>query len=255
MDYQGGAYAGLYLERLAEIAGIDAQFGGAAFGWRLTCETARHLALWMTFEDVIRVADLKTRPARFARVRQDVRAGDGQIVHMSEFMHPRFEEACDTLPDAVGRRLKDSGAARRLFAGAFAEGRRVTTSRLGGFLLLFGLARLRRLRPASHRYRVETARIEAWLASATNAARADYDLGVEVIRLQRLVKGYGETHERGLRSYGAILQVLGGLVERRGAAAAARTLAEAALKDESGRLLAREIERLGAPAMVQVPAL
>lgn len=255
LDYQGPAYAGLYLERLAETARLDRQFGGEAFGWRLTCETARHLALWMTFEDVIRVADLKTRPARFERVRREVRAADGQIVHMSEFMHPRFEEACDTLPDAIGRRLKDSGLARRLFGGAFAEGRQVTTSRLGGFLLLYAIAALRPMRPASHRFKAETGRIEAWLASAANAARADYDLAVEVVRLQRLVKGYGETHERGLRSYGAILHVVGGLIERGGAAAACRRLAEAALKDESGRLLAREIEALGAPAMAPVPAL
>ena len=141
-----------------------------------------------------------------------------------------------------------------MLGGLFSQGRQVSTSRLGGFLLLFGLARLRRLRPISHRQKTETARIEAWLTSALNAARNNYDLGVEIIGLQRLVKGYGETHERGLRRYGAILQTLQGLVEHRDSATIARTLAQAALKDDTGRLLAREIKAAGGAPMVELAA-
>ena len=255
LDYQGRAHAGLYLDWLVQVAQVDAQFGGERYGWRLTCETARRLALWMTYEDVVRVADLKTRPARFARVRAEVRAGDGQIVDFAEFMHPRFEEFCDLLPDAIGGRLKDSTGARRLLSGFFRQGRQISTSRLGGFLLLFGLARLRGLRPISHRHAVEQARIEAWLSSALNAARNNYDLGVEIIALQRLVKGYGETHERGLRRYGAILATLHGLVEHPEAAAMARAMAHAAMKDDSGRLLAREIQSIGGAPMVDLASL
>ena len=254
LDYQDRAYAALYLDRLAAVAQVDKQFGGARYDWRLTAAAARYLALWMTYEDVIRVADLKTRASRFSRVRAEVRATEGQIVDVAEFMHPRFEEVCDTLPDAIGRGLKESGSARRLFARFFDQGRQVSTSKLGGFLLLFGLARLRGLRPISHRHRSETQRIEAWLASAVNAARNNYDLGVEIIALQRLVKGYGETHERGLRGYGAILQTLRPLIERPDAANVARTLTQAALKDDSGRLLAREIATLGGPSMIEFAA-
>jgi indolepyruvate ferredoxin oxidoreductase, beta subunit len=255
IDYQDRAYAGLYLDRLEAIAKVDREFGGERFDWRLTRETARHLALWMTYEDVIRVADLKTRPGRFERVRAEVRAADDQIVDVTEFMHPRFEEFCDTVPDGIGRRLKDSGSARRLSAGFFREGRKISTSRLGGFLMLFLLARLRGLRPYSHRQKVETERIGAWLASATNAARMNYDLGVEIIALQRLVKGYGETHERGLRRYGAILHTLQGLLERPDADARARAMAAAALKDDTGRLLTREIEASGGAPMVELAGL
>lgn len=255
LDYQGRAHAGAYLDQLVKVAKVDEQFGGALYGWALTRETARYLALWMTYEDVIRVADLKTRPARFDRVRAEVRASNDQIVDFAEFMHPRFEEICDTLPDAIGRRLKDSTLARRMLGGFFREGRQVSTSKLGGFLLLFGLARLRGMRPLSHRQVVERGRIEAWLASALNAARNNYDLGVEIVRLQRLVKGYGETHERGLRRYGAILQTLHGLVEHPEAAAMARKMAQAALKDDSGRLLAREIAAVGGAPMVELTAL
>jgi indolepyruvate ferredoxin oxidoreductase, beta subunit len=252
IDYQDRAYAGAYLDRLEAVAKADADLGGAPFDWRLTREAARYLALWLTYEDVVRVADLKTRPGRFARVNAEVRARDDQIVDFTEFMHPRFDEVCDTLPEALGRRLKDSPRARRMLAGLFAEGRQVSTSKLGGFLLLFGLARLRGLRRGSHRHKTEMARIEAWLASALNAARNNYDLGVEIIALQRLVKGYGETHERGLRRYSAILATLQTLVEQPGADQLARKFAAAALKDDTGRLLAREIEAAGGAAMVEL---
>ena len=255
LDFQNGAYANLYLDRLARLAAADAQFGGERFDWRLTREAARYLALWMTYEDVIRVADLKTRGRRLERVRAEVRAQDDQIVEVSEFMHPRFEEVCDTLPHSIGARLEGSPRARRWFGGLFRQGRQVSTTRLAGFLLLFGIARLRALRPFSHRHHIETERIEAWLASALNAARNNYDLGVEIIGLQRLVKGYGETHERGLRRYGAILATLAPLVDQAGAAQTAGVLAKAALKDDTGRLLAREITAAGGAPMVEVAAL
>jgi indolepyruvate ferredoxin oxidoreductase beta subunit len=64
-DYQGLSYAQLYLDRLAPIAKADKD-------GRLTPETARQLALGMTYEDTIRVAELKIRPSRFERVRADV---------------------------------------------------------------------------------------------------------------------------------------------------------------------------------------
>ena len=35
-------------------------------------ELARHLALWMSYEDTVRVAELKTRDTRFARVRAEL---------------------------------------------------------------------------------------------------------------------------------------------------------------------------------------
>ncbi len=61
-------------------------------------EMARALALWMSYEDVMRVAQLKLRRARMDEVRDEVKAAPGQIVHVTEYMHPRWQEVCDTLP-------------------------------------------------------------------------------------------------------------------------------------------------------------
>src|SRR3546814_1717987 len=58
----------------------------------------------MSYEDTIRVADLKVRAGRFKRVREEVRAGPEEILGITEYMHPRPEEVCETLPAAIRRR-------------------------------------------------------------------------------------------------------------------------------------------------------
>lgn len=246
-DYQDAAYAGAYLDRLAAIASAEEQLGADAQA-PLTHAAARHLALWMAYEDVIRVADLKTRGTRHARVRQEAQGAGAQLLAVREFMHPRFEEMCDMLPAALGRRLIGSARARRWVAPLLERDRIITTTRLGGFLLLFGLARLRRFRRGTYRFAVEQARIDAWLETAINAARRDGALGIEVLRCQRLVKGYGDTHARGWRSFATIMGWLAANHGRADAARAVNTLREAALKDDDGRALAQAIAALSGDA-------
>lgn len=237
-DYQDARYASAYLDRLIAVADAERQLGGDG---TLTRETARHLALWMAYEDVIRVADLKTRGTRLARVVEEVRAGDDKIVRVTEFMHPRFEELCDTLPASLGRRLIGSPRARRWIAPLLERDRTITSSGIPGFLLLYGLARLRRFRRGTYRFAVEQQRIDAWLTNALNAARTDLALASEVIRCQRLVKGYGDTHARGMDNFAAIMRLLPTLAARGNGAVTIRTLREAALKDDEGRTLARAL--------------
>ena len=240
-DYQDAAYARAYLDRVIAVADAERQLGGNG-DWTLTRETARHLTLWMAYEDVIRVADLKTRGSRLARVLEEARGGSGTIVHVTEFMHPRFEELCDTLPRALGARLIASDRARRWIAPLLERDRTITTSKPGGFLLLYFLSKLRRWRRGTYRFAVERDRINAWLMTALNAARADPALAVEVIRCQRLVKGYGDTHARGMHSFASIMRTLPDLAARCGGAAAVRALREAALEDDEGRGLAKALD-------------
>ena len=247
-DYQDAAYASLYLDRLSAVADAERQLSPDP-DWTLTREAARYLALWMSYEDVIRVADLKTRGSRLARVLVEARGQPEHIVDVTEYMHPRFEELCDTLPWRVGERLLASDRSRRLIAPLLERDRTITTSRISGFLLLHGIARLRRWRRGTLRYRLEQDRIIGWLTSALNACRTDHQLAVEIIRCQRLVKGYGDTHARGLHNFATIMRSLPQLVERPGSAALVQTLREAALKDDEGRALTRAIADLGQAAV------
>ena len=246
MDYQDGAYAEMYLARLAEVLRSDSAAAGLAHGFGLTAAVARHLALWMSYEDTIRVADLKTRRSRFERFRGEVRAAPEQVVYVTEFMHPRFQELCDTLPAALGRRLGSSDRAARLLGPLFRHGRHVNTAKLTGFLPLYLLARLRRFRRRTLRHRVEQDRIEAWLARI-GASTGDYDLAVEIAECQRLIKGYGDTHARGLKSYAIIMQFVDRCVGHADLAPAVRRLRSAALADEEGHALESTLRELDPP--------
>ena len=143
------------------------------------------------------VADLKTRRTRFARVAGEVRLAREQLLDINEFMHPRVEEIADILPAGFGRWLLRSRAARAALDPFTRKGRVVRTSSLGGFLQLYAIAALRPLRRRSLRFGHEQARIVEWLAQVQRLATTQPALALELARSQRLVKGYGDTHERG----------------------------------------------------------
>ncbi|HEX7441167.1 MAG TPA: indolepyruvate oxidoreductase subunit beta family protein [Caldimonas sp.] len=238
IDYQDLAYAELFLDRMASIAG-----GPRDADDRLLNETARHLALWMSYEDTIRVAALKTRGARFERVRDEVRVGDDQVLAIDEYLHPRVQEIAESLPATLGRRLERPGWPRRLVERFTRRGRIVTTSSLGGFLMLTAVAGMKRWRRSTTRYAAEDAAIVAWLARIARAAQGNPELAIEVAQCQRLIKGYGDTHERGVRNFDAVMAA----VQRAGAAlapATLRELREAALADEQGAQLEATLTRL-----------
>jgi len=235
IDYQDPAHAALYLSRLEHIAALDEG------EWALTAAVARSLALWMTFEDTIRVADLKTRAARFARVRAEVRAAPEQLFGITEFMKPRVAEIAGTLPAPIGAWLLASPRLAR-WLGRMTGGKRVRTNTVSGFLLLHALGGLKRWRRGTLRFIEENGRIEDWLRRIERLAPVHYDLAVELARAQRLIKGYGETHERGWKSFTALLSRLEALAARADGAAVLARLHEAALADEDGKAFAKELD-------------
>ncbi len=244
VDYQDIKYADLYLDRLARICAIDKENAGDRRDWKLTCDVARHLALWMAFEDTIRVADLKTRASRFARFRIDVRADEGQIVHVSEYMHPRIEEICDLMPAWLGEKVLSTPALRSGLSVFFKKGRRIPTTKLRGFLLLNFIGSLKFLRRGSLRYKIEDVRINDWLQTIESVAREDYALACEIAGLQRLIKGYGDTHARGIGNYQTLLSLLDDIKLQAAPADTLASLKIAALADEDGVALGTAIGRL-----------
>ena len=240
IDYQDVRYAEEYLRRIQPILRAD----NPDMDYRLTIETARYLALWMAYEDAIRVADLKIRSTRFDRVRKDVQAEQGQVVTLQEFMHPRVQEICDIMPAWKGS-LHMKTPLLRNFIGLFCKrGRKINTTRITGFMLLFLIAGLRITRRSTLRYKTETAAMETWLATVLDCATGDYDLAVEIAECQRLVKGYGETHERGRASFERIMSTLDGLRKRPDAALKVRELRQAALADEHGETLEATLKKV-----------
>lgn len=240
VDYQDLAYAGLYLDRLALVARSD----DGARGFQLSGVVARQLALWMSYEDTIRVADLKTRSSRFDRARKEVRAKPDQIVYLTEFMHPRVREIADSLPAPLGHMVLDTPWINK-FVGRFCrKGRYIHSTKLGGFFLLKSLSALRRIRRSTLRYQEEQARIERWLARIEDLAGSHYDLALEIGRCQNLVKGYGDTHARGLGNFNRLMGAVDMLKSRADGAALLAELRAAALADDQGQALTEKLAGL-----------
>jgi indolepyruvate ferredoxin oxidoreductase, beta subunit len=234
-DYQDEGYAARYLDRLDAVRDADARYGTGDVA--LLRETGRYLALWMSYEDAIRVADLKIRRARFERVHHDSRAGERQVLRINEFLHPRIDELADVLPARVGHWLLGSRWAGRVIARITRQGTILETTSLSGFLQLYMVAGLRRWRRASLRFQREQAAIEAWLARIVALAGDNYALALEVAECARVVKGYGDTHRRGSRNFDVMIETLPRLQGRDDAARRLRTLREAALADDTGAKL------------------
>jgi indolepyruvate ferredoxin oxidoreductase beta subunit len=162
---------------------------------------------------------------------------------VTEFIRPRVAEIAGTLPAGVGAWLLRSPRVSR-WLSRWTRGRQIRTRTVHGFLLLYALAGLRRWRRGTWRFREENARIEAWLAAIERLAAARYELAIELARAQRLIKGYGETHERGWRNFSALVARLERLAARSDGAQVLSRLQEAALADEEGAAFERELAAL-----------
>ena len=238
-DYQDVASAAEYLQRLEVIRDLDAKSGRGDFA--LLNETARYLALWMSYEDAPRVADLKIRRSRFDRVHQDARVEPAQLLQIKEFLHPRVQEIADMVPAPLGRWLLRSNLMRRLTEAIAGNGKIVETTSLRGYLQLYMVASMRRWRRKSLRFEKEQKAIANWLALITQVAPEDYALALELAECPRMVKGYGDTHAQGEKNYEAIMSAVPTLRGKSNAAGQLRHLREAALADDTGEKLARAL--------------
>jgi indolepyruvate ferredoxin oxidoreductase beta subunit len=231
--YQDLDYASHYLSRVARFAAVDSDADGAA---RLTVEAARHIALWMCYQDTIHVALQKARRARIERVRTEAKAKPQQLLEIREFLHPQIDEITDTLPTHLGKALRRSPAFRRIVHRITHRGMILNTTSVLGYTLLTTMARVRPLRPRSLRFGHEQRQIDAWIAQSLAAAE-DGDLAREIIECQHVLKGYGATYAHGGKSFAKLMAAAQTL---QGSPDAARRLAElrnAALVDEDGAAL------------------
>ena len=237
VTYQDVAYGSQYLD-LVESLPIE-----------VTEVAAKYIARAMVYDDVIRVACLKTQPARAGRIQREM---GGEIIATTEFMHPRMAELLGLLPPRLGRAMEQRVRLVAWMDRVFCGPRRIRTDRIGGFLLLYLVAGLRGWRRRTLRHAREWQRIEAWLEAA-RAARSP-DLTAELLANQRLIKGYSDTHARGLDKFSRVSAAAQRLAGRPDAAAWVRRLREAALKDERGNALEEALQTVESFLDERVPA-
>ncbi|MDR2240608.1 MAG: indolepyruvate oxidoreductase subunit beta family protein [Zoogloeaceae bacterium] len=237
-DYQDVAYAGEFLDYLEPILLQDSPHGDARYG--LLHEAARHLALWMSYNDAIRVADLKIRRKRFERVENEVEYREDQLLEIDDFFHPRIEEIADIMPAGFGRWLLKSKLLQRFKMG----GRVIKTTSVRGYMQLYVVSSLRRWRRSSLRFQLERQRILAWLDLIRSTASINYELAVAIAKAQKLIKGYGDTHHRGNSNFDAVLNALTRIQAQNNPAATMEQLIHAALADENGLALKKALDAL-----------
>ena len=249
VDFQDRRYARSYLDRLDRVIKAERDLQGEAFQFHLSGEVARQLAVWMSFEDVIRVADLKTKPDRLTRIREEVGVAPGQRLALTEFLKPGVEEWCGLLPGFLGRPLF-AMFVRRNLTDRFNVSIRVRTSGILGFTSLYLLARLRFWRRHSMRFHNEQQAIMAWLDMICDALKQDYRFALEIVALAGLRKGYGETRRRGVDKSDRIVEALvrPGFSDGQAAAEAMRTVREAAMADADDAAFDHLLSNLAAVA-------
>ena len=196
--YQDDRYATLYVERVERIA--RAARGRGAIAETAAREAARYLALWMAYDDLCKVASAKSRASRFARIREEAAAGPGDVVRVRDYFRPGLAEIAAILPVRGGLWLERRAATRSPGRPA---GRSLTlqTSSVAGAVAMRLVAALRAWRRHSLRYRREQSAIDEWLALVEGAmggvGGGAADAALELARLPRLLKGYGDTHAAG----------------------------------------------------------
>ncbi len=253
VDYQNEAYARLYVQRLVRV--LDAERRAdpdATHGCAITRETARYLALWMAFDDVVRVAWLKSRAGRYERVLREVKARPDDIVRVYDHFKPGVPEFAGLLPEVLARPLLRWDERRRNKGKRpWAMPMKIGTHTVWGMLLLRIMASMKPLRRVGSRYAREQAMIERWLDAVIRGTGASWRLGNEIALCGRLIKGYGETNERGKEN---LLHVLDHLVDAGrfespdDRAQAIADVRRTALSDAQGKDLDASLQRHGAPA-------
>lgn len=250
VDYQGKGYADQYVQRLQQVLAAEREADPqGAHGFATTREMARWLALWMAFDDIVRVADLKSRASRWTRVQGEVKSGEDDLLKIYDHFKPGVPEFAAMLPPSLAQRVVRWD--RKRAAGGkkpWALPLKIGTHSVFGMVALRTLAATKFLRPHGSRFVAEQQMIDKWLQGVVQGTRRGWQLGHEIALCGRLIKGYGSTNERGKDNLLHVLDHLAHGGQAEAAAKAVHAAREAALADENGKLLDATLVQHGAPA-------
>ena len=234
IDYQGNAYATLYVTRLRRFVGRrdvnDAMLG----------EIARLMAMRMSYQDPIRVAQLKLA---------ELEAGGAPSHDVRRF---RFDELIGALPAVVAEPVLDTfewlgWEVRRRVPIRFS-----TRSRWGIRRLKIE-AGLRRWRLFSVRYAKERVWVERWLHMIDRSLTKQPRAASAIVQTATMVQGYGDAYRQGLADWHAIIDGLAkptfdGVLPLQDLAAAVAEARAAVTPDPRQAVLKRTIAEIRARA-------
>ena len=232
VDFQDVKYGQQYLNYLKEIITLDENKK-----YILSIEAAKHIANAMAYDDIIKVADLKTRANRTDRILNEMNVDKKSKLRITEYFHPRAEEIVGLFPKRFGNWYEKSSKRMNNLDRLFNKGRRIKSTNLSPFFSLFLLAGLRGYRVKTYRHQIEFSHREKWIETFKSLSSDQYDLAVEIVKCRRLIKGYSDTHSRGLSKFDKVMNAVNLVSGRADAAKWIERLREAALLDENGEAL------------------
>ncbi|MEA2820568.1 MAG: hypothetical protein QOJ86_2572 [Bradyrhizobium sp.] len=237
IEYQGPGYAQLYVDRLKRFVGrrgVDDV---------LLVEIARLMALRMSYDDPIRIAQTKLA---------ELNAGAATPDTANDVKKFRWDELVEALPAAVADPvlwvLEWMGWLHRPVSIRFS-----TAGRLGIRRLKIE-AGLRRWRLFSVRYATERAWVERWLHMIDRALNKQPQAAPEIVQTATMIHGYGDVYRRGLADWHLIIDGLAkptfdGALALPDLAGAIREARAAALPDPRQAALKRKIAEIRARAV------
>ena len=239
IEYQGDKYAKLYIDRLRRF------IGKPGVDDTMFADIARLMAMRMSYEDSIRIAQLKLAEVDMGDGDPGARPGDD----VRKF---RLDELVEALPAAIAEPilalLGRFGWVRKRVSIRFSTRSRLRIRRLRIE------ASLRRWRRFSVRYARERVWVERWLHMIDRALTRQPAAAAAMVQTATMVQGYGDVYRQGLANWHAIIDGLAKptfdgvlpLGDLAGAVAAARA---AALPDPRQAALKRTIAEIRARAL------
>ena len=191
IDYQGASYAQIYVDRLKRFVGRNGVDDA------MLSEVARLMAARMTYQDPIRIAQLK-----LAELDESARAP----ATSSEICKFRIDELVGALPAIVAEYILDAldwvGWAHKPVSIRFSN-----TGRWGIRRLKIE-AGLKRWRLFSVRYSRERVWVERWLHMVSRSLAKQPDAASEMVQTAAMIEGYGDVYRQGMADWTAIMDGL-----------------------------------------------
>ena len=204
-DFQNSKYSELFLSRVEKILSIINKKDPKVLA--VAENIVRRLALWMTYEDIPRVAQLKIKPDRFKKIKKEVNIKSNQILLIQDIFKPGINEIAAMLPARIGKWfIKNKKIMSHLpFIG---KGMKINSLTISGFIILKFLSSFRFIRPFSLRYNEEQKNIDIWINNLILSLNKSISFSEGLADMPQLLKGYGDTWDRGIKKYNKINDAL-----------------------------------------------
>ena len=200
LDYQNILYANLYIERINSLLPkINIEKSRDII---LLDNIIKRLALWMAYEDIPRVAELKIKPERYSKIKKEVRLEKDQILIIQDIFKPGKNEIAAMLPYRIGSWLTKRN--KLFFIPFVGRGMKINSQSISGFLVLKTLSMFKYIRKFSYRYKEEQDKIDQWLSNIKSSLKFSIGYAEGIADMPQILKGYGDTWERGKLKYSKI---------------------------------------------------